>query len=118
VVAMQQNAFSFVVRLFIQQRRSILASTIWSATMRVRTIATVAAELLAGCAIPLRNGENAPTLTRKVVAQKLLPDTLVRSDGTRCTPTAGKFRKTTLRSDAWCLWLVPPRSGPSVAPQR
>ncbi len=86
--------------------------------MPVRILATVAAALLAGCAIPLRNGENAPTLARKVVTQKLLPDTLIASDGTRCTPTSGKFRKTTLRSDAWCIWLVPPRSGPSAAPQR
>ncbi len=86
--------------------------------MSVRRLASLAAVVLAGCAIPLRNGDNAPTLARKVVTQKLLPDTLVASDGTRCTTTAGKFRKTTLRSDAWCIWLVSARPGTSAPPNR
>ncbi len=85
-------------------------------TFRIRGL--LAALLITGCAIPLRNGDNAPTLARKVVTQKLMPDTLVASDGTRCTPTAGKFRQAELRSAAWCIWLVPPPAGSAAALRR
>ncbi len=71
--------------------------------------------VMAGCAIPLRNGDDAPALGRKQVTQKIMPDTLVAWDGTRCQTTAGKFRKTDLRTDAWCIWQVPPRHGSSAA---
>ena len=83
--------------------------------MSARRFASLAVALLAGCAIPLRNGDNAPALARKVVTQKLLPDTLVAADGTRCVTTAGKFRKTALQSPAWCIWLVPSRFGTAAA---
>ena len=86
--------------------------------MTCRTLAALAAITLAGCAIPLRNGDDAPTLTRKTVTQKLMPDTLVAFDGTRCTTTSGRFRDTSIRSNAWCLWLVPPRAGTAAALRR
>ena len=82
-----------------------------------RALVPLVLVLASGCAIPLRNGENAPTLARKTVTQKLLPDTLVASDGTRCTPTSGKFAATSIRADAWCIWLTPPRLGTAASPR-
>ena len=66
--------------------------------------------LLAGCAIPLRSGVGAPTLDRKTVTQKVMPDTLVAFDGTRCTPSKGKFARTQLKTNAWCIWQIPTRT--------
>lgn len=85
--------------------------------MAPKALALLALAVLGGCAIPLRGGENPPALGRKTVTQKIMPDTLVAFDGTRCTPTSGKFRKTTLRTDAWCIWIVPPRAGTPYAPR-
>lgn len=65
---------------------------------------------LSGCAIPLRNGEDAPALGRKTVTRKIMPDTLVAFDDTRCATTQGKFTKTQLKTEAWCIWLVPSRT--------
>jgi len=79
--------------------------------MLLRSFAVLAAVTVAGCVVPPRSGEDAPTLARKVVTQKLFPDTLGASDGTRCATTSGKLRDATIRSDAWCIGLVPPRAG-------
>ena len=86
--------------------------------MANKVLALMVAVTLGGCAIPLRGGDNPPTLERKIVTQKVMPDTLVAFDGTRCTPTRGKFHKTTLNQNAWCIWLVPRRPGNTVTPQR
>lgn len=81
----------------------------------MRGVGVLMVVMLAGCALPLRNGPNAPELGRKQVTQKIMPDTLVAWDGTRCQTTKGKFAKTDLRSDAWCIWQVTPHPGTAAA---
>ena len=77
-----------------------------------------AGTLLTGCAIPLRNGLDAPALARKSVVRKVAPDTLVALDGTRCTPTSRKFQATDVQKTVWCIWLVPTKPGSTSAWQR
>ena len=74
--------------------------------------------LLTACAIPLRNGLDAPALARKSVVRKVAPDTLVALDGTRCTPTSRKLQATDVQAAVWCIWLVPTKPGSTSAWQR
>jgi hypothetical protein len=64
-------------------------------------VLSAAALVAVGCAVPLGRGSRA-TLERKSVAAKLAPDTLVATDGTRCTPSAGKYTGTAAGASVWC----------------
>lgn len=74
--------------------------------------------LASGCAIPLGRGAGAPTLERKQIAQKFAPDTLVATDGTLCTPSAGKYRASALHADVWCMWVRPRMEGAPAGVRR
>jgi hypothetical protein len=55
-------------------------------------------------------GRTTATATRKRVAEKEEPATLVASDKTRCTVTADRFKDTHVGDDAICDWRTGDRA--------
>jgi len=59
---------------------------------------------------PSPTPRTAVTATRKRVAEKEEPSTLVASDRTRCAVTANRFRDTQVGDDAICDWRTGDRA--------
>ena len=45
-----------------------------------------------------------PAVTKKRVASKQPPSTLIAQDGTRCTTTEDRYRMVEVGDEEWCAW--------------
>ena len=68
---------------------------------RCVVIGVAVVPLLSACSLPNPFGEPA---TRKVVAGKERPRTLVATDDTRCQVDQQRFDRVEIGEEVWCLW--------------
>ncbi|MGH7717274.1 MAG: hypothetical protein ACREON_00310 [Gemmatimonadaceae bacterium] len=67
--------------------------------------------LLAACAIPLQKQGSRVTseLARKHVLEKLDANTLLATDGARCTLSERKYQEVARGDKVWCIWVTDAR---------